>query len=94
MIRSLMRLIAFLGAVAALTALYVRWLHVTNPTIVSLSFLLIVLLAAATSRLWIAVATSVTAMLVVNFFFLPPVGTSSPSPICELSRSPCSSPSV
>ena len=75
MIRSLMRLIAFLGAVAALTALYVRWLHVTNPTIVSLSFLLIVLVAAATSRLWIAVATSVTAMLVVNFFFLPPVGT-------------------
>ena len=32
-------------------------------------------LVAATSRLWVAVVTSVVAMLCFNFFFLPPVGT-------------------
>ena len=57
------------------TLVYVRWLHVSNPATVSTSFLLIVLLVAATSRLWVAVVTSVVAMLCFNFFFLPPVGT-------------------
>jgi two-component system, OmpR family, sensor histidine kinase KdpD len=37
--------------------------------------LLVVLLVAAVSRLWVAIATSVVAMLAFNFFFLPPVGT-------------------
>src|SRR5262249_52268632 len=40
-----------------------------------LTFLLIVLVTATTSALWVAVATSVVAMLTFNFFFLPPVGT-------------------
>ena len=50
-------------------------LHVTNAATVSTTYLLVVLLVAATSRLRVAVATSVAAMLALNFFFLPPVGT-------------------
>jgi two-component system, OmpR family, sensor histidine kinase KdpD len=46
-----------------------------NPTTVALGLLLVVLLVAAGSRLWVAIATSIAAMLVFNFFFLPPVGT-------------------
>lgn len=63
------------SAVAVLTAAYVSWLRVTNPTIVALSFLLVVLIVAAVSTLWVAVATSVLAFVCFNFFFLPPVGT-------------------
>jgi two-component system sensor histidine kinase KdpD len=68
------RLAAGIAAVAAVTAIYVKWLHVSNAATVSTTFLLIVLLVAATSRLWVAVVTSVVAMLFFNFFFLPPVG--------------------
>ena len=46
-----------------------------NATTAALMLLLVVLLVAATTRLWIAVTTSVVAMLCFNFFFLPPVGT-------------------
>ena len=67
--------VAGIGGVAAVTIVYVRWLNVTNATTVALTFLLVVLVVAATSRLWVAVATSVVAMLCFNFFFLPPVGT-------------------
>jgi two-component system, OmpR family, sensor histidine kinase KdpD len=37
-------------------------------------FLVVVLLVAATARLWVAVTTSIVAMLAFNVFFLPPVG--------------------
>ena len=57
------------------TAVYARWLHVSNAATVSTTFLLIVLVVAANSRLWVAVVTSIVAMLFFNFFFLPPVGT-------------------
>src|SRR3984893_12638254 len=70
----LVRALASMGAIAGLTAMYFSWLRVTNPTTVALSFLLIVLFAAASSRLWVAVAASVTAALTFDFFFLPPVG--------------------
>jgi two-component system sensor histidine kinase KdpD len=63
------------AAIAAVTIAYVRWLHIANATTVALTYLLIVLVVAATSRLWIAVATSVAAMLCFNFFFFAPVGT-------------------
>src|SRR5262245_52438112 len=46
-----------------------------NPTTVALALLLVVLIVAATSRLWIAICVSIVAMLTFNFFFLPPVGT-------------------
>jgi two-component system sensor histidine kinase KdpD len=64
-----------LAAVAVVTVGYTRWLNVTNPTTVALSFLLVVLVVAATCRLWVALLTSVGAMLCFNFFFLPPVRT-------------------
>jgi two-component system sensor histidine kinase KdpD len=63
-----------LAATAVVTLLYKQWLHATNTTTVALTFLLVVLIAAATSRLRVAVVTSVVAMLCFNFFFLPPVG--------------------
>ena len=64
-----------LGVVAIVTFTYAYWLHISNPATVSTTFLLVVLVVAATSRLWIAVVTSFAAMLSFNFFFLPPVGT-------------------
>jgi two-component system sensor histidine kinase KdpD len=70
-----LRLGAGLVAVGAVTFIYVRWLHVSNAATVSTTFLLIVLLVAATSRFWVAAATSVFAMFCFNFFFLPPIGT-------------------
>jgi two-component system sensor histidine kinase KdpD len=73
--RDARRAIGAFAAVAAVTAAYTRWLDVTNATTVALSFLLIVLVVAATSHLWVAVMTSVVAMVCINFFFLPPVGT-------------------
>ncbi len=73
--RDVARAVAAVAAVAAVTAAYTRWLDVTNATTVALSFLLIVLVVAATSRLWVAVMTSVVAMFCINFYFLPPVGT-------------------
>jgi K+-sensing histidine kinase KdpD len=73
--RNLSLLAAALGSIATVTFVYTRMLQVTNSTIVALTFLLIVLVVAATSRLWLAVTTSMAAMLAFNFFFLPPVGT-------------------
>ncbi|MCC7042512.1 MAG: DUF4118 domain-containing protein, partial [Acidobacteria bacterium] len=64
-----------MAGVAGITALYSGWLHVSNATTVALTFLLVVLVTAATSRLLVAVVTSIVAMLCFNFFFLPPVGT-------------------
>jgi two-component system sensor histidine kinase KdpD len=66
---------AGLASVAAVTVLYRRWLPELNATTVALTFLIVVLFAAATSKLWMAVVTSVAAVLAFNFFFLPPVGT-------------------
>src|SRR5690242_16855858 len=66
---------AALASLALITWMYASWLHVTNTTTVALTFLLVVLVTAATSRLRDAVGASVAAMLSFNFFFLPPVGT-------------------
>src|SRR5262245_24489521 len=66
----------FLGfvGIALITLLLWWWPNLSNSTTVALGYLIVVLLVAATSRLWVAVTTSIGAMLVVNFFFLPPVG--------------------
>ena len=69
------RALASIGAIAGLTAVYVSWLRLTNPTTVALSLLLIILFVAASSRLWVAALASVVAALTFDFFFLPPVGT-------------------
>jgi two-component system sensor histidine kinase KdpD len=61
-------------SLGALTTVFAR-LHVTNPTIVALLFLLVVLIVATISTRRVAVATSLMAFACFNFFFLPPVGT-------------------
>lgn len=61
--------------VASVTLVYTRLLGVTNSTTVALTFLLVVLFVAATSRFWIAAITSIAALFCLNFFFIPPVGT-------------------
>jgi len=66
---------AALVGIGTITWIYSSWLHVTNTTTVALTFLLVVLVTAATSRLRVAVITSIAAMLCFNFFFLPPLGT-------------------
>ncbi len=68
------RLALALGAVAIVTLVYGAAWHVSNAAIVSTTFLLVVLIVAATAPLWVAVTTSLAAMLCFNFFFLPPVG--------------------
>jgi len=73
--RDIGRAAAGIAAVAIVTFVYVGVLEIANATTVALTFLLIVLIVAATSRLWTAVATSIVAMLLFNFFFLPPVRT-------------------
>jgi two-component system, OmpR family, sensor histidine kinase KdpD len=60
--------------ISSITFLLWRWPHFSNATTVALGFLVVVLLVAASARLWVAVTTSIVAMLAFNFFFLPPVG--------------------
>jgi two-component system sensor histidine kinase KdpD len=69
------RLGAAMLALAIVTVTLSQWLRVSNAATVSTAYLMVVLLVAATSRLRVAVATSIGAMLCINFFFLPPVGT-------------------
>ena len=62
-------------AIAAATAALRLGFHLANPTIAALTYLLVVLIAATTATLRVAVATSVVADLCLNYFFLPPLGT-------------------
>jgi K+-sensing histidine kinase KdpD len=61
-----------IGAIALLITAYI-WVGVTNPTIVALSFLLVVLVVAAASTRRVAVATSLTTFIGFHLFFLLPV---------------------
>jgi two-component system, OmpR family, sensor histidine kinase KdpD len=63
------------AVVLAAVTLGLLRLAVTNTATVSTTYVMAVLLVATTSRLRVAVGTSVAAMLCLNFFFLPPVGT-------------------
>jgi two-component system, OmpR family, sensor histidine kinase KdpD len=67
-------LVAGLVSLAAVTTL-LRLLRDVSPTTVALTFLLIVLGTATLARLRTAIIVSIVAMLTLNFFFLPPVGT-------------------
>src|SRR3954469_23058171 len=60
--------------ISSIALLLWRWPHLSNATTVALGFLVVVLFVAASARLWVAVVTSIIAMLAFNFFFLPPVG--------------------
>jgi two-component system sensor histidine kinase KdpD len=69
--------VTLLGSLAALalTAAFLRLLPDISPTTVSLALLLVVLGTATVGRLRVATVVSIAAMLTLNFFFLPPVGT-------------------
>lgn len=62
------------GLAAVTFALY-RSFGITNPTIAAPTYLLVVVLVATLSTPWIAIAASVFALLALNDFFMPPVGT-------------------
>jgi len=68
------RWITAAATLCAIVALYRTWLHV-NPTTVALTLLLLVLVLAARWGLRYAVATSIAATALFNYYFLPPVGT-------------------
>jgi two-component system sensor histidine kinase KdpD len=72
--RDVVVLLGSLAALAALTAALHALPDVSTAT-VALAFLLLVLGTATLARLRIAIVMSVVAMLVLNFAFLPPVGT-------------------
>jgi K+-sensing histidine kinase KdpD len=58
-----------------LVAVVLRALPAVSPTTVALLLLLLVLATATAAGLWVSVVLSFVAMLTLNFFFLPPVGT-------------------
>ncbi len=69
------KLLLALASVIAITASFRLGRHFTNPTSSALTFLLVVLITAAVSRLWVAILTSLVADLCLNYFFMPPFGT-------------------
>ena len=72
--RELLVLLSSLAAVVAVTVA-LRALPDVSPTTAALALLLVVLGAATLARLRTAIVVSLIAMLTLNFFFLPPVGT-------------------
>jgi two-component system sensor histidine kinase KdpD len=69
-----LRFIASVLAVSATLALY-RWVLAVNNTTVALSLLLVILAVSARWGLAEATLASVVAVLGLNYYFLPPVGT-------------------
>ena len=72
------RWFAYLGSligVGLVSACYKLLITGVNATTVALSFLLVVLLTAASRGIGPAILASIAGMLCFNFFFLPPVGT-------------------
>src|SRR5262245_439020 len=63
------------GAIGVSTWLFRQSPQVSSTTTIALSFLVVVLLAAARAHLWVAVTLSIVSMVVLNFFFIPPLGT-------------------
>jgi two-component system sensor histidine kinase KdpD len=68
------RLLVCTGVVLAVVFVF-RSVIPANPTIVALTYLLVVLVVSATWRLKYAVLTAFIATACFNFFFLPPTGT-------------------
>lgn len=68
------RWILAFSALAGIVLAYRQWFHV-NPTTVALTLLLYILLLAARWSLRYAVAVSILATALYNFYFLPPIGT-------------------
>lgn len=61
------------AGVAIVTSTYALWLRGMTATTIAFSYLLIVLFIATIASRTIAVATSITAALAIDFFFLPPL---------------------
>ena len=61
--------------ILAASAVVLRRLPGVSSTTVALAFLLVVLATATVGSLWTAIVVSGAAMLALNFFFLPPLGT-------------------
>jgi two-component system, OmpR family, sensor histidine kinase KdpD len=59
---------------AAITLIYTRVIHV-NQTTAALSFLLAILAVSAVWGMLVSLVMSVAAMLLFNYYFLPPIGT-------------------
>ena len=72
--REVVVLLSSLAAIGAVTV-GLRALSEVSPTTAALALLLVVLGAATLARLRTAIVVSLVAMLTLNFFFLPPVGT-------------------
>jgi two-component system sensor histidine kinase KdpD len=72
--RALFSIGASVGAVAAVTVLYFRFVS-ANPTTVALSYLVTILVISTQRGIVEATAVSILASLCFNVFFLPPVGT-------------------
>jgi two-component system, OmpR family, sensor histidine kinase KdpD len=71
------RAIGFIVAAILLTSItlgYSKFLHV-NQTTVALSFLLAILAVSAVWGMVVSVFMSISAMLLFNYYFLPPIGT-------------------
>jgi two-component system sensor histidine kinase KdpD len=66
---------AGLAAVCLITLIYYRHILAVKTTTVVLTFLLAVLIASAVWGLGVSVFMSVAAMMCVDYFFLPPIGT-------------------
>jgi two-component system sensor histidine kinase KdpD len=69
--------VVLLGAIGLIGALVeaLRSVPDASPTTVALLLLLVVVGCATLARLRVAIAASVLAVLALNFFFLPPLGT-------------------
>src|SRR4029450_5159294 len=68
-------LLVGVATLAVVTAVLRFALHLAHPTIAPLTYLLVVLVAATVTTLRVAVVTSIVAVLLLNFYFLPPLGT-------------------
>jgi K+-sensing histidine kinase KdpD len=73
--RDVFKLVIALAFLSAATAGYRLVLHHSNPTTAAMTYLLVILVTAAASRVWVAIVTSIAADLCLNYFFMPPFGT-------------------
>lgn len=69
-----LRSIAALIVVAAITAIYRKGFPTVNQTTVALSFLMAILAVSAAWGMAVSALMSLAAMLAFNYYFLPPIG--------------------
>jgi K+-sensing histidine kinase KdpD len=61
--------------ILVVTAVLRTGFHLANPTTAALCYLLVILITATASTVWVAIAVSVLADLCLNYFFMAPIGT-------------------